>query len=403
MLDSIYIGTTGLIGFSKDLSVIGNNVSNLNTPGFKSAQLMFSDLFYQSPFGSMEQGDSKLDIGVGLNTGATRRQFKQGELRQTGADQDVAIDGNGFFVLRNANETLYSRAGQFSFDAEGFLISETHNARVAALVEGNLHDININGLRTISGKPTAKINLIGFLSSSDAASAPHQLTNVGVFDSAGIARNLTIKFTNNGAVTPSSWLVEVRDDKSNILKSGEVRFSADTTPAAGFNSLSFDLAPEGIAASSIELFLGEPGSLSGARSASGGTTDLRLDKQDGFAVGSLTKATFDDRGALSMTYSNGQTNKHERLALASFSSLQGLEPKEGNVFVPHGDQSPRLGNAGEDAFGKIAVGQVEISNVDLAQEFSDLIISQRGYQSSSQVISAANEMIQQLFDIKARR
>jgi flagellar hook protein FlgE len=403
MLESIYVGLTGLIGYSKDLSVIGNNVANLNTPGFKSSQLLFSDLFYQTQFAGANQGENFLDIGAGLDTGSTRRLFKQGELRQTGGDQDLAVDGNGFFVLRKDGEVAYTRSGQFSFDEEGFLVSQSHDSRVAALANGALHDINISGLRTIAGKSTARIQMIGFLSAGDATTSPHQIANVSVFDAAGIARTLALKFANNNAAAPGSWLVEVRDDKNNVLKAGEVRFSADTTPTAGFNSVSFELAPEGIAKSAVEIFMGDPGSLAGARSASGGTTDLRVDKQDGFAVGSLSKATFDDRGTLVLSYSNGQSRNHEQLALASFASLQDLEPKGGNVFRPRQEQQAELGHAGDAAFGKLAVGQIEISNVDLAQEFSNLIISQRGYQASSQVIGAANEMMQQLFDIKARR
>src|SRR6478609_6440934 len=116
MLDSIYVGLTGLIGYSKDLTVIGNNAANLNTPGFKSQQLLFTDLFYQSKLLENNDGGTRLDIGTGLDTGATRRNFKPGELRQTGGDQDVAIDGTGFFVLRRDGQTFLTRAGQFSFD-----------------------------------------------------------------------------------------------------------------------------------------------------------------------------------------------------------------------------------------------------------------------------------------------
>jgi flagellar hook protein FlgE len=139
------------------------------------------------------------------------------------------------------------------------------------------------------------------------------------------------------------------------------------------------------------------------RSIAATGSDVRLDTQDGFAVGSLTKTTFDDRGFLTLSYSNGQTAKGERLALAAFTYLQGLRPLEGNLFEPSPDQERSLGSPGEGPYGKIAPGQIELSNVELSQEFGNLIISQRGYQASSQVISTANEMIQQLFDIKARR
>jgi flagellar hook protein FlgE len=185
------------------------------------------------------------------------------------------------------------------------------------------------------------------------------------------------------------------------VKSGEIRFGADGTPTTGFNSIDANYAP-GVKSSAIKLFFGDPGSTTGARSLAAAQSDLQFTKQDGISIGSLTKATFDIDGALALTYSNGQSAKGDRLAIAMVNSEQSLEPREGNLFVAPDASSIQIGTANTGPFGKIQAGRVEISNVDLAQEFSDLIISQRGYQASSQVITAANEMIQQLFEIKQR-
>lgn len=404
MLDSIYIGLTGLTGYSKDLSVIGNNVANINTTGFKGSQLIFSDLFYRSQFGDGGNGaDSRLDLGTGLGTGATRILFGQGELRESGNQLDVGIDGNGFFVLRRDGRVLYTRSGQFSFDADGFLVAQASGARVAALSGGALSDINVTGLRTNPGKATVKASFAGILNSATPATEPVQLGQVGIFDSAGLSHTVDLKLTNNSSVTPGSWLLEVREGVDKVLGSGELRFSSDGTPAAGFNSVRITLAPDGIAAAEIEFSFGDPGSTSGVRAIATSSSDLRLDRQDGYAVGSLTRATFDESGYLVLSYSNAQTVKGDRLALAAFPYLQGLQPVEDNLFEPREDQVRTLGHPGENVFGKAAPGRVELSNVELAQEFGSLIISQRGYQASSQVISTANEMVQQLFDIKARR
>jgi flagellar hook protein FlgE len=224
---------------------------------------------------------------------------------------------------------------------------------------------------------------------------------IPVFDSAGGSHTFSVKFTNNSAVTPSSWLVAVSDERNSVVKSGEIRFGTDGTPLAGFNSLDLTLPP-GANGSAISLFFGDPGSTSGARSLSAAASDLQLARQDGLAAASLTRASFDIDGALALTYSNGQTTKGDRLAIATVTGEQSLEPREGNLFVAPDDGTMTLGTANTGPFGKIQAGRVEISNVDLAQEFSDLIISQRGYQASSQVISAANEMIQQLFEIRQR-
>ncbi len=332
MLDSIYVGLTGLTGYSKDLTIIGNNAANLNTPGYKSQQLLFTDLFYQSKLIGDNGGSTRLDVGAGLNTGATRRNFKPGELRQTGGEQDVAIDGNGFFVLRRDGQTFLTRAGQFSFDEQAVLVSSSQNARVAALVGGNLRDINISGLRTLAGKATSRIEFSGTLNTNDAASAPHTVSSIPVFDSAGGSHTFAVKFTNNGSVTPSSWLVEVRDERNSLVKSGEIRFGSDGTPAAGFNTIDLTYAP-GVDGSDITLFFGDPGSTSGARSLSAAASDLQFARQDGLATGSLTKASFDIDGALALTYSNGQSITGDRLAIATVNGEQSLEPREGNLFV----------------------------------------------------------------------
>jgi flagellar hook protein FlgE len=125
--------------------------------------------------------------------------------------------------------------------------------------------------------------------------------------------------------------------------------------------------------------------------------------QDGYAAGSLMKASFDEDGYFVLSYSNGQTDKQGRIALAGFNSVDGLEQVGRNQFVQHRGTAPQLGWAREQAFGKINARKVEMSNVDLSQQFSEMIITQRGYQASSQIITTANEMIQQLLDMRGRR
>jgi flagellar hook protein FlgE len=195
--------------------------------------------------------------------------------------------------------------------------------------------------------------------------------------------------------------VDVKDDKGVLIASGEIRFNEDGTPAVAFNS--FDISLGGDSSESIQLFFGEPGSVAGARSVAASSSSLAVSAQHGFGADSLTNATFDASGTLVLKYSNGETAKVEQLALASFNFLQGLKQTEGSLFIAGKEEEPELGGAGSGPFGNIVGGSIELANVDLAQQFSDLIISQRGYQASSQVISTANDMIQQLYDMKAQR
>jgi len=401
MFESIYVGLSGLASFSRNLTVIGNNVSNLNSPGFKAMQLQFADLMYaRLGIGGGGSGEP-MQLGSGVNTGGTRVLFKQGALRETGSATDVAVEGNGFFVLRSSDgKTTYTRDGSFEFGADGMLTSRANGSRVGALVGGALQDVSIAGLRATSGRPTSTVSLIDNLSSGDTT---HELT-VPVFDASGTSRDLKLVFTNNSTVTPRSWLIKVNDAAGNELSNGEIRFNGDGSPAEGFNSHTFTLQPTGVESTQITLKFGDPNTFSGTTNFSAGTeSTLRLGSQDGFASGSLTEAKFDAEGVLVASYSNGQTSRGPRLALAFFDSPQELEATGAGVFENRSNQNVTLGNPRSSLFGSVTGGSLESANVDLAQQFSELIVTQRGYQASSQVITAANEMIQQLFDIKARR
>jgi len=394
MLDSIYIGLSGLTGYSKGLNNISNNVANLNTPGFKSSTLQFNDLFYRYQTSGDGSNSSTYSQGSGVTTGGSALVLKQGELRATGNDQDVAIDGNGLFVLRTGDQVLYTRDGQFVFDADGYLVSRDNQARVAGMSGSDgLADINISGQRSNPPKVTSSIKLSDSLSSNDNT---FDLANVNVFDSTGASHTLNLHFVNNKNVTPGSWLVQVKDGTA-IVSSGEVRYQGDGSPTSGFDSLTFTYTPvNGAAPLAAKLDFSATNNFSSAGSS------IKVGSQDGLAAGSLTKAVFDADGFLVMTYSNGQIVKHDRLALASFNDMQDLERLGGNMLGNSGGQERQLGGPGDSQFGKVKAGSIELSNVDLAQQFSELIITQRGYQASSQIITAANEMLQQLFDLRKR-
>lgn len=395
MLDTIYVGMTGLDGYSKGLNVISNNVANLNTPGFKSSQLQFSDLFYQNQNLGAESQDTQRQLGEGLGTGATYLNFKQGETRQTGNDLDLAVEGIGLLVLRTEGRTLFTRAGQLEFDADGYLVDKTNQARVAGLATGEqLIDVNITGRRTHPPKATTTVKLADNLSSGDNQ---HVISSVSVFDSMGGSHSLKITFDNDSVNAPGEWIVTIADDTGTVA-TGRIAYK-DGRPVAGMDTLAFNYAPAGVQPISITLdFRNETTGF-----AEGRDSTLKVLSQDGYAPGSLTKTTFDSEGHLVTSYSNGQSVKRERLALAWFDDLNGLQAEGSNVFVNRVDQPVRLGWATDGQFGKVLGGSIEVSNVELSQQFSDLIITQRGYQASSQVITTANEMLQQLFEIRGKR
>jgi flagellar hook protein FlgE len=390
MLTSINIGTSGLIGFSKELQTISNNVANLNTPGFKGANAQFSALFSA---GGDSAGTSHAGThsGTGLATMTSTVDFKQGQISQTGNDLDVAIDGNGFFILRDTNgNTSYTRDGRFNFNADGILVNAA-GEHVQGLSEaGALQDITLEGARTSAASASAKIKVAGILSTADTLKT---VSGVNVTDAAGGSHTLSIEFKNNTAVTPGSWLVTVKDGAATV-GTGEVRYILGKLDPA-HSTVAFTYSPTGVAALPLTIEVD-----AASTNPATGTSSMALTSVDGWGTGSLTQATFDAQGKLVISYSNGQTDKKQMLALATFESTSDLEQSGGSSFKAIDEKSAIIGVAGGDGTGSITPDSVEGSNVDLSKQFSAIIITQRGYQAASELISTANQMLDTLMHMK---
>jgi flagellar hook protein FlgE len=387
---------TGLLGYSRGLRVIANNTANLNTPGFKGSTLQFADLFYTGGnLGGAAMGQNQDQLGFGLNTTGTAMSFKQGELRPTGNDLDMGVDGQGLFVLQDAEGSIsYTRAGQFKFGPDGVLVDRGSGAKVMGLdASGEFVQITVAGRMTDPGKPTSRVKFTGNLSST----ATEQTVNgVKVVDAAGAEHVLSLKLTNTNAATPGSWKVDISEG-GTVVGSGQIAF-VDGKPRAGAGVLTFSYTPAGNSPFAVALDFGTDVT----SFAAGNLSTLAMASQDGVGPGAMSGASFNDDGVLVMGYSNGQTGKGARLALARFDSPDAARAVGDNRFEPVDAQAWHLGVAGEGAFGAVQSGVVEISNVDLSQEFSDLVVMQRGYQASSQLISTANDMLQELFSMKSK-
>jgi flagellar hook protein FlgE len=398
MLDSIYSAYTGLLSFSNALTVLSNNVANMNTPGFKTSDMTFRDLFYRYTSGGGEQSTLNAQVGEGAQTGGTRVSFAQGQAGNTGNPLDVAISGNGFFVLKDGASTYYTRAGQFDVNAGGYLIDKTSGARVQGIAgTDTLQDIQLSAVQTSAAKATTEVKFVGNLS---RGATSDQISSLTVYDSVGGSHTLSLSFANGNAATAGVWQVQVQENGKTI-GSGELHFNADGSPATGFNTITLSLAPDKVAASKISLNFGDPGSFLAATNFSGGTTsDMKVQSQDGYAAGSLLSTSFDAQGFVTLKYSNGQTTKGPQLALAWFNNLQGLRQSGNELFTNPTGMPVILGPANGQVMGTLTSNQIELSNVNLTQQFTELVVIQRGYQSSSQVVSVANQMIQQLLDMR---
>jgi flagellar hook protein FlgE len=390
MLESIQIGVTGLLGYQRGLRVIANNTANLNTPGFKGSTLQFADLFYANG----GTGGNSVQLGYGLQTSGTRIDFHQGELRQTGNDFDLAMDGEGLFTLRDAQgQVRYTRDGQFRFDADGFLVGADGSHVQGYGADGELGDITLDGLRVSGGQATGTARFTGNLSST---TTEQTVQGMKLYDAAGEEHVISLKFTAVGATQPGAWKVEMFEG-STSLGTGQLVFE-DGHPTAETGTLTFSFAPGGRTPTQLVLdFSSDVTSF-----ASGNLSTLAMSSQDGWGPGSLSGVTFDASGTLVAHYTNGQTREGAQLALGRFTTPDAVELVGGNQFAAADGTTWLAGTAGEGGFGAVRAGMLETSNVDLSREFSDLVVMQRGYQAASQVVSTANDMLQELFGMKNR-
>ena len=396
MFDTLYIGTSGLLSNAQGLKIVSNNLANVNTPGFKSSQLQFADLFEQSGGGISSQSSHKESVGQGVASMGAALNFRAGNDQSTGNALDQSISGNGMFVVRRDGELLYTRAGDFEFDGKEVLTNGAGDHVQALDAGGELVDITLDGLGTSAAKATTTVKFTGNLSTAVVATpVDAALNGVVLIDTAGVSHTVNLSFKDIGG---GSYTVTVSNDATPpvVLTTGTLKF-ANTKPVAGSDSITLQYPIAGQAALSVKL------DFSANVTAQTTGSPLAMASQDGHVSGVRTDQTIDNDGTISVHYSNGETVKGPRLALAQFVTEHDLVQVGGGAFSKTRDGQVQYGYAGVDWFGKLQAGHREGSNVDLAEEFSNLIVMQRGYQAASHVISTANDMIQELFDMKGHR
>jgi flagellar hook protein FlgE len=377
VLQSLFNGLSGLFGFSRSLNTVSNNISNMNTPGFRG-----SDTYFENVLG----GRGTRVSGEGLRT-------RQGDLRATGNATDLAIDGTGYFVLRDESGNLhYTRAGQFAFDDSGRLIDTVSKFEVMAFNgEGHLAPVDLSQIRTLPPAATTRINLTGNLSPT---STSQRVNDVRVFDNQGGTRTLSIEFTRpaTGGV-PGEWTVNVLDEAGATIATGDVRFSAGGTLLTGYEGIDLNLGSQ-----TVRLSFGTAGAFDGLTQLSGSPSTIAANVADGRASLQLTDYSFNDQGVLRLRYGTTETRDGVRLALADLTGESLLNADGSRLYTVPQSSVRAIGRAGEGSFGRLAGGSLELSNVDLTQEFADMIIIQRGYQASSRVLTVTNEMIDTLYN-----
>ena len=391
MLGSIFIGLSGLNAYSQGLRQVSNNITNLNSNGFKATLLGFGSSFSSDGQNLTFSGRGSLG-GNGVSLSQTRFDFSQGELRQTGRDLDLAVEGDGFLVIKNGSEFLYTRSGNFEIDSEGFATLAGTDYRLTLIDEnGAQRPVNINSFRVGSPSRTTRILFADNLSSGvESFSIP----NIEVFNANGEAASWTVAFSRADNAPAGEWLVTVTDGDGTEIGVQTLRFNNGIVDPT---TIELTFADTAGGHSAILDFSENVTSFS-----SGAISTLRTAEVDGFGIGDLAGIRVNDTGQVELAYSNGETLEIGAVAIATFDQTQSLEQLSGGLFSHNGSGSRSILQSTDERVGRVLSRRIEASNVDLSQQFGDLILVQRGFQASSQVVSVSNEMIQQLFGIRGQ-
>ncbi len=390
MFGAIYIGLSGLNAYSRGLQQVSNNVANLNTTGFKSSTVTFQNL-YGTPGGGGLALTGDHGGGHGVTVGDGTLNFKQGEMRTTDRDLDLSVDGNGFMVLLDGDRTLYARTGSFEVDQDGFVVMAGTGYRLATLDANNRPvSVSIDGQRTSAPKATTAVTFADNLSSTASA---FTIGDIKVFDATGALHTWSARFTKDATAGPNVWNIAVTDEKGAAIGTRALSFTNGVVdPAAAklaFTDTASNLTVDFDFSTGVTSFSG------------GEVSTLRAAKVDGYAAGTVTAVAADAAGRLELSYSNGQKVDLGAIAIADFRDPTALEQRDG-VFAAVTPGQRAILSSADPRVGQVRSRRLEASNVDLSQQFGDLILIQRGFQASSQIVSVSNDMIQQLFGIRGQ-
>ena len=418
---ALFTGVTGLQAHQRKLDVVASNIANVNTIGYRSSRALFQDLFSQTlkggsaPVGQFG-GTNPMQIGLGVQIASIDVDFGQGSLLTTGVASDLAIQGNGFFVLSDGQKRAFSRDGSFTLNANGLLIEPGTGLRVQGFLADDQGTIDTNGVVQDIAVPlggtgivreTTLATFIGNLN-ADATSTPPTVVHrtVQFYDSLGTARSVTLQFTKE-ATPANRWSWEAIYDSSTagstVVGSGNLDFLADgTLPAGTVGDIS-------IAGTLMNDTGSQPADLNVSAdfsaitqlsTGSDQTSDITLRNQDGFPRGVLESFNIGSGGKINGVFSNGLTRVIAQVALANFANVGGLTRDGDNTFLETpASGTAQIGTPESGGRGSVTGGVLENSNVDLGREFSNLIITQRGYQANARTITAADTILQETVNL----
>ncbi|HOT59426.1 MAG TPA: flagellar hook protein FlgE [Spirochaetales bacterium] len=461
MMRSLYSGVAGLQNHQIRMDVIGNNIANVNTIGFKKNRVNFQDLLYQQISGAARPneevgGVNPKEVGLGMLVASIDTIHTQGAMQTTGVQTDVAIQGNGFFVLQKGDQRFYTRAGAFSLDRDGTLVNPANGFRVqgwnAQVINGK-EILNTSGaiedlVIPVGSKDPAKATEQVYLAcnldkrlqeipegaTEDTIRANTWRVEEKIYDAFGIEHILRVDFAkvpgqtnqwratvsidpqaatptntavglNPAALGDNTFIVEF-DNKGTLQR--VLDNQGNESPQAG--NLAINIAFDVQGATPVEgapvrqtfaLNLGTVGSVKNTITQFAEASSTKVYQQDGYSMGYLENFKIDQSGIITAVYSNGSTRTIGQLAIATFTNPNGLEKAGETNFVQSLNSGlANIGPSGIAGKGKILAGNLEMSNVDLAEQFTDMIVTQRGFQANSKTIQTSDQMLQELLTLK---
>ena len=398
MLRSLFSGITGLRQHQTMMDVVGNNIANVNTTGYKSSSVVFEDTLSQmmrSP-GSPSENNGGMNpgqVGLGVQLGGIGTNFTQGSAQNTGRSTDMMIQGDGFFVLNAGDETVYSRNGAFSFDADGSLVNNEgmhvqgwSGTDGVINADGPTSNVKLPAGIVLPPEATSQFTLGGNIQSSMEVGGTLTLSDVA-YDLAGNSHPLTVILTKTSETTFSA-------DVSDA--------TAGSTPTPG--AISFDTSGMATVDAEPNVTLADGTVVTidlSTLTQFGGPKTIAIADKDGSSAGTLQQFQISADGIVVGRFSNGEKRNLAQIALANFNNPQGLEKGGNSVYRTSVNSGlPQVGTASGGQRGSLIGGALEMSNVDLGQEFTNLIVAQRGFQANSKVITSSDEMLQDLVNLK---
>ena len=417
MLTSLFTGISGLNANALALSVVGDNIANANTVGFKSSRANFGDILSQTLGGA-----SAMQVGRGAMIIDIQKMFTQGTLETTANPLDLAIEGDGFFIVRQLNgPTYYTRAGQFRLDKDGYVVDpngyrlQAYQMNPDGSVTGAIGDIYLAGLMS-EPRATNEVKIQVNLDSrqtvpSDPWTSPsgpnlpdpntyNFSTAITIYDSQG---NPHLVYTYFRKTDVNEWTAYMVYDSSNdptnpnYTEAGSFNLTFDAngrlTTAPPTTNLTFDFTPWGAASQDVTFNFADSTQF-------GSPNAVVFQTQNGFTSGNLIAVTVDQDGVISGVFTNGQVKKVAQVVLAKFVAAHNLTKVGKNLFLEsYSSGNPTYGAPGTVGVGKVFANSLESSNVDLAEEFVRMIAAQRGYQANVRVITTTDNMLNELMNI----